>query len=248
MINPESSIKSLSKIGPKYQKILEKLGVFTIYDFLFYFPFRYDDFSKTTVATKENLNQVVTIEGKIEKTKNNKIFKKRLTITEIIIRDENDTPIKAVWFNQPFILEKLKEGEKARLSGKLTLNGKNFIFNNPAWEISYKEKTNTGCLVPIYSETVGITSKWIRWQIKNLLPIAKKIPDKLPDEIRKKYKLYSISSTLKQIHFPESIEKLVLAQKRIAFEEIFLAQLKSLKVKKDLEKTSSIKIEIPADC
>lgn len=236
-------LKLIHRITPKYQKILEKFGLFTVQDLLMYLPFRYDDFSNVTSLSTDLVNQVVTIEGKIVKTKNNRIFRRKMTVTEIILEDQNGMLLKAVWFNQPYILENFSIGSSARFSGKLEINGKYFSMSNPAFEKSTRDTTNTGCLVPIYSETSGITSKWIRWQIKTLLPLAKNIPDILPEEIRKKYNLYNIHTTINQLHFPKSNEKVILAQKRIAFQEMFLVQLKSLQIKKEWEGKNSISID-----
>jgi ATP-dependent DNA helicase RecG len=243
MIHLETPLKNIPKITPKYAKVLEKMGLFTVQDFLLYFPFRYDDFSKIVELGQNHLGKIVTIEGKIIKTKINRIFKRRMTIVEIILQDKNNTPLKVVWFNQPYILESLKEGELIRLSGKLALDKKIFSMTNPAWEKASRDATNTGRLVPIYSETTGISSKWIRWQIKPLLSFAKDIPDMLPHEIRKKFNLYDIYTAINQIHFPDSREKLIRAQKRMAFQEMFLVQLKSLQVKKQWESNNSIDIK-----
>ena len=243
MLNLYSSLKSIPRITPQYKKGLEKLGLKTVRDFLFYFPFRYDDFSRTAPIAQDHLNQIVTIAGKVTKTKSARIWKRRLTITEITIEDDGGTPLKAVWFNQPFILETLKEGEAVRLSGKLTLDKKHFFMNSPAWEKSSRDATNTGRLVPIYSQIPGITSKWIRWQMKMMLPLAKSLPDVLPEDIRKKYHLPDVFTALSHIHFPDSKSKLLLSQKRFAFEEMLLVQLRALRIKKDWEHKNSTSIK-----
>jgi len=243
MLDLKTPIKTISRILPKYQKILEKMGIFTVEDFLFHLPFRYDDFSKITPISEEHLDQAITVEGKVIKTRINRIFKRRLTVIEVVVNDENGTALKAVWFNQPFILETLKEGMSVRLSGKLLMDGKKFSMNSPAWEKSSRDMTNTGRLIPVYPETTGITSKWIRWQIKMLLPQIKNIPDILPSEIRKKYNLHDIHTTLSQLHFPDSQEKLIRAQKRMAFQEMFLVQLKALEIKKNWDEKDSLNIK-----
>ncbi|KKP79962.1 MAG: hypothetical protein A2271_01195 [Candidatus Moranbacteria bacterium RIFOXYA12_FULL_35_19] len=252
MVNLNLPLKSIPRITPKYVRVLEKLGVFTMKDFLFYFPFRYDDFSQIVSISEDYLNQVITVEGKIIKTKLNRIFRRKMSIVEIIIETENNIPLKAVWFNQPFILETLKEGVEVRLSGKLILDGKKFSMNSPAWEKSSRDMTNTGRLIPVYPQTSGITSKWIRWQMKMLLeplghPMSKwtsdVLIDILPAEIRKKYNLYDIYTTLSQIHFPDSKEKLIRAQKRMAFQEMFLVQLKTIQIKKEFAEKNSTGIK-----
>ncbi|MFA7209369.1 MAG: ATP-dependent DNA helicase RecG [Parcubacteria group bacterium] len=242
MITLKTPLKNIPKILPKYHKILDKLELRTVEDLLSYFPFRYDDFSQTAEISPKYLNQTVTIEGAVTKTKSARIPRRKMTITEITIEDDNGTPLKAVWFNQPFILESLREGTRARLSGKLALRGKTLQMSNPSWEKADRETTNTGCLVPVYSETAGITSKWIRWQLKPLLETAQQMEDAIPYAIRQRLNLYDIYTALTQIHFPESREKLLRAQKRFAFQEMFLVQLRTLQIKARWEKNPALQI------
>jgi len=243
LITPKTLLRSIPKITPKYAGALEKLGLFTVEDLLFYFPFRYDDFSKTVSLDEKYLSQVVTIAGKIVKSKINRIFRRRMTIVEVVIQDKNNLPLKAAWFNQPYLLDLMKEGFEIRLSGKLERKGKYFVMTGPAWERAERDTTNTGRLVPVYSETRGITSKWLRWQLKTLLETAKKIADPLPLEARRRLNLYDIQTALREIHFPQNREKLLRAQKRFAFQEMFLVQLKALQVKTEWEANDSAAIK-----
>ncbi|MFA7319526.1 MAG: ATP-dependent DNA helicase RecG [Parcubacteria group bacterium] len=242
MINLDTPLKNLPRVTPKYVKTLEKLGLLTVQDLLFHLPFRYDDFRRTVGLSEDFLDQNVTVEGKIVKAKNIRTWKRRMTVTEIFIIDENETELKAIWFNQPYVLDSLVVGSTIRLSGKLLLNDGVFSMSNPAWERATRDATNTGRLVPIYPETKGLTSKWLRWQIKDLLPLAQDLPDVLSAEIREKYSLYDIFTALTQLHFPESREKLLRAQKRMAFQEMFLVQLQTQKIKKDWAGKNSLPI------
>lgn len=242
MMNLDTPLKNLPRVTPKYAQTLSKLGLLKVHDLLFHLPFRYDDFRRTVPVSEDFLNQGVTIEGRIAKAKNIRTWRRRMTITEIFIIDENETELKAVWFNQPYILDNLAVSSIVRLSGKLLLNDGVFSMSNPAWERAARDATNTGRLVPIYPETKGITSKWLRWQIKDLLPLAQDLPDVLSAEIRDKYSLYDIFTALTQLHFPESKEKLLRAQKRMAFQEMFLVQLQAQKVRKEWAKNYSLRI------
>lgn len=243
MTNPQTKLRSIPKITPKYLKPLERLGLTTVEDLLFYFPFRYEDFSKIVPISEEFLNQTVTVRGIIVKSKLTRIFRRRMSIAEITIRDENNIPLKAVWFNQPYIHENLKEGVAVRLSGKIILNKKLLSMSNPSWERATREITNTGAIIPVYSETRGITSKWIRWQLKPLLEIAKQMDDPIPHEVRQKLNLYDLYTALQQIHYPDSDEKLLRAQKRFAFQEMFLIQLKALQVRSSWAKEKAVTIK-----
>lgn len=243
MINLNTPLKNLPHVTPKYAKILEKLGLLTVQDLLFYFPFRYDDFRRTSLVSDDLVGKIITVEGHVTKIRLNRIFKKRMTVAEVLLEDASGTELKAAWFNQPFILESLTQGATVRLSGKLTFDGKKFLMNSPAWERAARDETHTGRLVPVYSETTGITSRWLRWQIKPLLHLAQNFPDILPADIRKKYNLYDLATAASQRHFPDSKEMLVRAQKRFAFEEMFLVQLKALQVKRQWENNKAQEIK-----
>ena len=188
MLNIKTPLKNIPLINAKYQKILEKISLKTIEDFLFYFPFRYDDFSQTAALSPKRIGETITVSGIVIKAKNNRIFRRRMTLQEVLITDENSTPLKITWSNQPFILESLKIGSNIRVSGKLEVRGKYFAMTNPAWERAARDMINTGRLVPVYGETKGLTSKWIRWQMKIILEKTK-IEDMLPTDILKKFNL-----------------------------------------------------------
>ena len=242
-MNLECPLKNLPRILPEYYKVLEKLGLFSVQDLLFYFPFRYDDFSQKILLDQKYLGQIITVEGKITKVKLVRIFKRRMTILEAVLQDENNTPLKIAWFNQPFLATSIKENSVLRVSGKLSMDGKFFSMSSPSWERADREATNTGRLVPVYNETKGITSKWLRWQIQMLLKNVPIIPEVLPEETRKKFHLPEIKTALSQIHFPDSPKNLLLAQKRFAFENMFLAQIKALQTKNLWEKNNSCPIK-----
>ena len=243
MINMETKLTSLSRIAPKYLKALKKLGLFSVGDMLYHFPFRYDDYSKTVLPAEEYLGQKVTIEAKVAKSKISRIFRRRMSIVEIIFQDKNNYPLKAVWFNQPYLLESLPIGTIVRLSGKLEKQDKYFLMKNPTWERAARETTNTGRLVPIYSETEGLSSRWLRWQIHFFLKTDLKIKDPVPKKITKKLNLPSIEKALHYIHFPNTLDHALIAQKRFAFEEMFLLQLKSLQMRSVWQKDLAVEIK-----
>jgi len=229
------SIQNIKYFGPAAVKKLSKLKIKTARDLLYHFPYRYEDFSNFTPIADLKPNSQATAHGTILNAKNIQIFKRRLVLTEIIVED-NSGAIKSVWFNQPYLLNQFKPGRQLNLSGKVVLNKKQLCFSNPAYEItSYsesaswrnnkKEPLHTGRLVPVYPETYGLTSRWLRLGIKPLLRFVNQIPDVLPNELKKTYHLPNLGQALSQIHFPETIGKAEIARRRFAFEELFVLQL-----------------------
>lgn len=238
----DTSIQNLPRIGEKYAKKLKKLDILTAHDLLFHFPFRYDDYSQKFSIANIPQNEMITIEGKVADIKTTRTWKRKMFLTEAIISDDSGS-IKAVWFNQPYITDSLKIGKEIRISGKVIQDRNKLFFSNPAYELAIRVPTNTGRLVPIYPETEGLTSRWLRWQIQLLLKLNFKLTDPLPESLLKKLNLPSLEKAIYQIHFPDTLDRAVIAQKRFAFEEMFLIQLKSLQIKLSWknEKTVAIK-------
>lgn len=237
------AIGELPRINEKYLKRFHKLGLITVRDLLYHFPNRYDDFSKIIPIEKLKLNEVATIQGEIIKIENTRTFKKRMVLTEAIINDKTGS-VKAIWFNQPFLTKSLKQGKKVSLSGKLLMGKDGPYLSNPSYELLtiYKAPTHTARLIPVYPETFGLGSRFIRYYVKLILPLADKIKEFIPLDILKKHKLSKLSEAIKNIHFPSKLYLAEQAKKRFAFEELFLLQLFVLRQKQKLQKEKAIKI------
>ena len=244
-VNLDAPVQKLYKIGPAYAKKLQSLGIKTARDLLFYFPFRYDDFSDITKIADVEIEQIATVQGQVVEARNIRTFKKRMALTEVIIEDDSGA-IKAVWFNQPFLTTTLRTGATVNLSGKVSFSKNELVFSNPAYEVvgynNSRNYTHTGRLVPVYHETYGLSSRWLRFHIKPLLIFAKKIEEFLPLEIIKSHDLLPCSSAIKEIHFPKNLEIAEKAKRRFAFEEIFLIQLWNFLQRKKWQNNESLKI------
>ncbi len=234
MIDLSTNIEEIPRIGTAYHKKLKKFGIKTVQDLLFYFPSRYDDFSDIIPINKVKVGYNVCVQGKVLSIESARTFKKFMSITEVIIEDETGT-IKALWFNQPYLAKTLKEDDYICLAGKVSLGKEGIYLNNPAYErmgefTENNQLTHTGRIVPVYAETKGLTSRWLRFIIKPLLSaFYNQIPEILPEEILKKYKFLPIKKAIWQVHFPDSFEYADAAKSRFAFEELFLLQLHVLK-------------------
>lgn len=243
----DTPISNIARLTPRQAKALAKLGLGNVRDMLLHFPSRHDDFSRIVIASPEFLGQVITIEGTVRKVSRRRIFPRRLTITEALVEDASGQTVRAAWFNQALALSGLKEGLRIRMAGKLSIEQRKLSLNGPSFERAERDATNTGRLVPVYPETDGITSKWIRWQLKGLLPLADRLPDIVPDEIRRKLHLFRYGQAIRQIHFPDSQEKISLARKTFAFREMFLMQLRAIRSRMEWEGKSALKLETDLD-
>ncbi len=212
-------------------------------DLLYYFPFRYDDFSNIIPIAKLELHKSATIQGKILGVKNIRTFRKKMVITEAIIQDKTNST-KAIWFNQSFLGKILKTGDWVSLSGKLAFGKKGYYLSNPSYEIMRPDKflTHTAGLISVYPETAGITSRLIRYALKLILPVINQIQEFLPSDITRRQNLLPIKAALKEIHFPKTKISAEKARRRLSFDELFLIQLSVIRQKITLQKQTAKKI------
>ncbi len=234
MLNLNSSVSQLNKIGAVTAKRLKILGIETIEDLLFYFPMRYDDFSETILIKdlKEGVN--ANIKGTVELIQNKRSPKKRINITEALISDETES-LKIIWFNQPFIAKNLKAGDLISLSGHVESDYTGLMMQSPEYEKINKDGNglHTQGLVPIYHTTANLTQKQLRFLTSQITNLTSEINDFLPDETKKRQGLLSLSDAIQKIHFPKNTEEMDKAKSRLAFDELFIIQLQSQLIKKE---------------
>jgi len=243
-------VSNIPKIGPVYAKRLKKMGIQTFGDLLFHFPIRYIDFSEIKKIADLKINEPACIKGTIENIKNEISYRRRLSITKAIIKDDSGI-IGVTWFNQPYLVNSLRQGDNVYLAGKITISKQGVYLSNPIYEkISFFENqevgpTHTARLVPVYEETRGLTSRWLRYIIKPLLLSLKdKLPETLPKKIIQENKLLGLNKALFQIHFPDNLKIAERAKHRFAFEELFFLELFVLSKKQELQELNSIAIPL----
>ncbi len=236
--NYNQLIEELSGVGQTVATRLKKLGVETIYDLITYFPFRYDDLSQISRIAQLKSGDTVTIKAKVQMIKSRRSPRKRMVITECLVKDQSAS-IKVVWFNQGYLTKMLKPGDQVFLSGKCELSQYGLQLVSPTYEKVRTDQIHTAGIIPVYSTTSNLTQKQLRFLINKALPITNSIIDWLPKSIKSKYRLIELKSAYRQIHFPQNQQVLEQARHRLKFDELFLIQLFALKNKQDLAKLKS---------
>ncbi len=244
-------IQYIKGVGPRWAKLLSKLGINTVQDLLYYFPRDYEDRRNLKKIKYIKPGSKVTIKGKVVKVEEQKP-KKGLSILRVTFSDDTDV-VNGVWFNQSFLKKQFKRDKNFFLYGEV--NKKSWRkynkkeINNPVFEEISEDDVliHTGRIVPIYSLSRGITQKRLRKIIYNtLVKYANCIHDLLPEEIIKKYTFPPLADSLWGLHFPEGRKNYIDSRKRISFEELFFMQLNILKLRRDIVKRQGIKHK-PAD-
>lgn len=226
-------ISQLPGIGQYYSYKLKRLAIETLEDLIYHFPFRYDDFTKVETIRNLTPGQNSSVQGIVWEIRNIRTRGGRF-ITRTTIADESGT-IEVIWFNQPYLTKTIKAGTPISLSGKIETEGRRYKMLSPSYEILRNQlpTTNhllpttlhTGRLVPVYPETEGVTSKWLRAKIaKYLKEYTRDNIDFLPEEIKKRQDLIDLADALTKIHFPKDLEDIKFAKKRLSFDELFTVQ------------------------
>ncbi len=224
----DAPVESLPGISSGFGARLHKLGITTVADLLYHLPHRYDDYRTLKPISRLEYGQETTIIGTIWETKT-RPTRGGGAIVSSIIADASGT-IEAVWFNQPYLVRQLRAGMQIVLSGKVDEHLGRLTLSAPAWEPLERDLIHTGRLVPIYPLTEGITSRWLRRLMKRVLDYwAPRLTDHLPQEIRQRAGLMDLTTTLGQIHFPDSQETADQARRRLAFDEFLMIQLGMLR-------------------
>jgi ATP-dependent DNA helicase RecG len=250
----DTPVAQIAGIGAIFQKKLKKLGIKTVNDLLFHFPHRYEDFSDIIPIAKIKLQQTNCVAGKILEIKTNKTWKRKMFLTQAVVEDETSA-IKVIWFNQPYLTRILKAGDNVCLAGKVVFKDNGVYLTNPAYEkISSsaafggkkgKGLTHTGRIIPVYPETEGLSSRWLRYIIKSLLiNLRNKIPEILPQKILLENKFLPIEQAIWQIHFPESMASCKKAKSRFCFEQLFLIEMAVLRARARLNKERAAPIPL----
>src|SRR3989339_271858 len=225
-MNLSTKISQFSRVRKTVVKRLEKLGVKTVADLLFYFPFRYDDFRQVVKVKDLREGMAVTVKARLEFINNKHGWKSRKTITEALVSDDSGS-LRVVWFNQPYLAKSLKNGEWLFLSGKVKSDMLGAQLTAPVYEkVSVGVNTSTACLAPIYPLTAGLTQKQVRVLAREAMMAAGEAKEWLPEEIMESADLTPLPAALAGIHFPKDEIERDNSIKRLKFGELFLLQLK----------------------
>ncbi|UOQ43090.1 ATP-dependent DNA helicase RecG [Halobacillus salinarum] len=214
-------INEVKGVGEKVAAHLNELGLFTVEDLLFYFPFRYDSY-EVKPLTELAHNEKATIEGKVVSEPSLSYFgrrKSRLTMTLQV----EQFAVKAVMFNRAFAKKQIQQGDTITVTGKWDQQRLQITVSQ------YKkgESKSQEPIQPVYSLKENLTLNTLRKVIKTALDdYSHEVQEILPEDIKNSYKLPDRAGALHQMHYPQSRILLKHAKRRFIYEEFLLFQLK----------------------
>lgn len=242
----DTDVMYMKGVGPKIAYKLNKLGIYTVQDLMLYFPKKHIDYSSRTLIRDLKEGETTTVFGYI-KSVSAFNTQKKLSVVKVTVADESgrlDLSFFQAKSNR-FILERTKSqfpiNAGIMLSGKVKRNnydGK-LTFDKPTYSIMTGEfledknsNLNIARIVPIYTVCEDLSIKVLRRAIFNAIQKYKdEIENVIPDFMREKIGLLDKKTAVEQIHFPESQELLEQARFSLIFEELFLIQLKMVRIR-----------------
>ena len=242
----DTDVMYMKGVGPKIAYKLNKLGIYTVQDLMLYFPKKHIDYSSRTLIRDLKEAETTTVFGYI-KSVSAFNTQKKLSVVKVTVADESgrlDLSFFQAKSNR-FMLERTKSqfpiNAGIMLSGKVKRNnydGK-LTFDKPTYSIMTGEfledknsNLNIARIVPIYTVCEDLSIKVLRRAIFNAIQKYKdEIENVIPDFMREKIGLLDKKTAVEQIHFPESQELLEQARFSLIFEELFLIQLKMVRIR-----------------
>ena len=221
----EAPVRSLKGAGPKLSALAAGIGLETLGDLLWHLPHGYRDRSNVLKIGELRIGEEATVLVEVRKARVRPTRNRRLRIVEAEVADDSGAT-KAIWFNQAWLLERLRPGTRLLLSGKLDRSA----FKVSAHEIigadGIRERgIHTVGLVPVHSVTEGLSADRVREWVWSCAGLGRDSIDALPAEIRSEHHLAGTADALASAHFPWSAEHAEEARRSLAFEELFLHQI-----------------------
>lgn len=247
-MNLDENITSLKFVSTKYQSLLKKLGIYNIRDLLTYFPKKYSNLSEVDLVKNiyENYDpkKDYLFKGRIDEFKSIRLRGGK-TLQKAIFTDESGK-LDCMWFNQDYLKNVFQKNNEHYLLGRVKVKGSKYTFFPNFFEDQKKDSkpTHLARIVPDYALTSGISKKWFRNRIKDLINNLDFIPIK--DEIAEVTGGNpNIKQYIKSVHFPSNETELSKATKALSIYELVNIQLKLLnKREKQNYKAFSAKINI----
>ncbi|MCK3773483.1 ATP-dependent DNA helicase RecG [Clostridioides difficile] len=239
-------VQYVKGIGPKKADKLNKLGIFTLKDLLYYFPRQFEDRNNLKKIAQLEDGEKVTIKAVISSI-NTFSPKEGMTLTKIDVKDETRSA-KLVFFNKSYIKNTFRPGDSILVFGKVKKKFNNLELTSCELEYLTNSPKNTCRFMPVYQLTYGVTNKEIMSIIRTVLEDKELIiQEYMPQRIIEKYRLCSIDFAVRNIHSPSSKESLKIALYRIVFEELLILQLGLFVFKSGRNKEDGIKFETSKD-
>ena len=221
-LTPDTPVRYLKGVGPKTAERFEKLGILTLSDLLCHYPRRYLDFSKPYSIAEAPADTECVVKAEVFAKPGGRILPGGRRMERITAGDDVSS-LEITWFNNPYAAQKLELGQEYYFQGIVTGGMLRRQMVNP--QVRTDAQVKSSPFEAVYPQTEGLTSSAIAKCVRQLLPHAELLPDPLPSEMLKKYRLLSKADAVRAIHCPATEEEAFAARRRLIYEELLILQL-----------------------
>src|SRR5574344_1467879 len=216
-------LKELTGVGPKILKILNNNNLFTTDNLINYYPFRYDDMTRSNIdelnqddhvvidGYSENIPYLIRLKGKLDK------MTFRFNVSSKVVN--------VIIFNRGFLRNKITPKTILTIIGKYDLKHNTIVCS----DIKFSRLDKLPSLIPIYHSFNSLSSRQISTTINQITDY--RVIEYIPDYIKEKYHLIDKTEAVKQIHNPTNLNELKKATNYLKYEELFLFMLKMNQLK-----------------
>jgi ATP-dependent DNA helicase RecG len=217
-------IQYVKGIGPQRAELFQKIGIRTLADLLFFFPRKYQDYSNLCRIDGLAEEQPASVIGVIDDL-DQSVNPQRHTLFAMI-KDETGY-LRAIWFNQPYLMQKLKIGQRVLLRGTPKMR-------HPRWEmvqpkiqwLAPNQDPTRDAVSPVYPLTEGLPQVAMRRIMRATIDeYADRLPEVFPEDFRRQHQLIGIQEAVRHVHFPEDAAHLESARRRLVYQELLVLQL-----------------------
>ncbi len=231
-----TQIQYLKGVGPHRAEMLERLGLRTVADVLFFFPRDYEDHTDRRQFADLEEGSLQSVRGLVEEVEMRDLAPGR-NILGMLVRVGNDH-IRAVWFNQPFLFSQYRRGQEVLVSGKPKQRGLMWQMAHPRVTILGEDEPETReNILPVYPLTEGLQ----QWHVRRMMRAALEeyagcLEEAFTEEYLAAHDLWALARALPEIHFPTTRQSLEMARRRFVYQELYILQL-ALAIKRQQQQT-----------
>ena len=243
MAELDTSVRYIKGIGEKKAQAFGKLGVFSLFDLVSYFPSRYEDRTRFSPIAAAAPGEYVCIRALVADTPRLIRIRRGMELVKFRAVDESGS-VDITYFNQNYMKDAIKRGDSMCFYGRIELGGGRRSMANPACEPEDRPRGVTGCIMPVYRLNSSLNQRTVRDAVRQgLAACADSLPDFLPESVRVRNGLAQARYAYANIHFPPDFEALAIARRRLVFEELFVLACALGAMRSERSRSSGIKLE-----
>lgn len=232
-------LRSVAGVRANWLPALERLGLRTPADVLFYFPRRYEEIHEIVPLGMLTVGQSVSVVATVKEV--DQSFSESGRHAFYMLLEQDRHYLRAVWFNQPFLVERFRVGQKLFLRGTVSERGGRLQMVQPRWMlVDAQQGPPSAGLLPVYGLSEGLKQRDMRRLAKRVVDqFALQVEEALPEALRTSLQLCGIQEALQWIHFPSDHDEQANAQRRLVFQELFVLQLALARRRWDIRQNAS---------